>query len=121
MPRKKKTEESASSRIQVSMPRIVAQGGSKEDVDGVKDVMDMLARSCAFIISTNKDAQVCMNMINHVGKTDRHLEIAFNYGIHDVDHFRILVGTVATAYEEIMNGHQIKLVEPIDFSPLDAP
>ena len=105
MPKKTKSKDKEKSiRLDIHMPKVVG-----------KD-----AQSCAFIISINKDAQVCMDMINHIGKSDRCLEIAFNHGLHDVDHFRTLVGTIATAYEEVMNGYQIKLVEPIDFSSLDA-
>lgn len=128
MPRKKKVgearlradEASKNMNLQVNMPRIVAKSESREDITNARNIMYMLSQSCAFIISMNKDPQVCMNMINHIGKTDKHLEIAINYGNHDVDHFRTLIGTITTAYEEVMNGYQIKLVPPIDFSPLEA-
>lgn len=116
----KSKDKEKSIRLDIHMPRVVAKDATPEAVADVKDLMELLAQSCAFIISINKDAQVCMDMINHIGKSDRYLEIAFNHGLHDVDHFRTLVGTIATAYEEVMNGYQIKLVEPLDFSSLES-
>jgi hypothetical protein len=121
MPRKKKIGDSVTVNLSVDMPRIVTDDNSPESLKRCQKTMDFLAKVCAFMISENRDAQACMNMINHIHVVEENNDmiIAFNYGHYDLDHFRVLIFTLLTGYEADMKGYRLNIVEPINFDELE--
>lgn len=118
MPKKKKQDEEKV-RLSIEMPRVVSPDNSPESIQKCSEMMGFLAKVCAFMIAQNKDPQACMDMVNHIGIENKEMQIAFNYGSYDVDHFRMLILTLSTGYEESMNGFRLSIVEPIDFERLE--
>ena len=119
--KKKKPEIPEEIDINVVMPRILILKNDEACLRSAERIVELLAQCCAAIISANRDASICMGIVNHVYETNGTLRVALaTHTPHDVDHFRMTMIALSTAYEEIMGGHQIELVDPVDFSGFDV-
>jgi hypothetical protein len=119
MAKKKKLEE-IEIDMNVSMPRILIDISSKKSKSNGESLVKVLSETCAAMIASNKDVQLCMDMINCIHEEDKVLHIAFNQdSAFDLDHFRIMIVALATAYENVMGGVQVKICQPLDFEKLE--
>ncbi len=121
MARKKKPVIPDEIDINVVMPRILIVKNDEACLRSAERLIEVLTQCCAAIISANRDASICMGMVNHVYENNGVLRVGLaTHTPHDVDHFRMTMIALSTAYEEIMGGHQIELVDPVDFSGIDV-
>lgn len=105
--------------INVMMPRILILDNTSEAIKAAEKVTEMLTYACTSLINANRDPQLCMSIINHVFERDRTLFVALNRGQkYDLDHFRLTMVALATAYEYICGGHMIQLSDPVDFDEI---
>jgi len=121
MARKKKSESINEVDINVVMPRILIMKNDAACLRSAERLVEVLTQCCAAIISANRDASICMSMINHIYESNGTLRVALTlHAPHDIDHFRLTIIALATAYEEIMGGYQIELIDPVDFSNVEV-
>lgn len=117
----KKRVDDIEVNMQIAMPRVLVDSREEGYTERAEKIMKVLSQSCLAMISANKDVQLCMNMINFVTERNKVLHIAFNQDKpFDVDHFRMLIIAITSAYEELMGGFQIKIESPIDFAQIEA-